>query len=231
MSDPSQPLAAPRSPACRAAARPPGLPGGMIVATIVLLAIGLGLFAVWFQRDQTRRCLAFFGPEAARRVQSAPRVELWRLEAEGDRLRAVSRIDISRAPGLVHLRRGLIEDFNYAWDEDRNDGGLAAAGPADGGESRRDPVSATAWDQALAFFAERAGPDGEPGPQSPAGKPGRSSPADDPAAVTIIAFDLDNGGLATVVGRPGRVGLGRLREGLVAWLDEVRGRESLPDGG
>jgi len=170
-------------PAAAAAVQPAGVPGGLIVMTLLLLAIGLGIFAVWFQRDQTRRCLAFYGPEAARRIQSAPRVELWQLQARGGGVRAVARRDVSQAPGLVHLRRGLIEDFNYAWGQP----GEAAAGP----------LAGEAWDQALVF---------------------RDGPA---ATGTIVAFDLDGLGAATVVSRPGRVGLGRLRAGLATWLAEA----------
>ena len=31
------------------------------------------------------------------------------------RLAAQTRIDVSKAPGLVHLRRGLVEDANFGW--------------------------------------------------------------------------------------------------------------------
>ncbi|MDA0254790.1 MAG: hypothetical protein O3C39_09480 [Planctomycetota bacterium] len=187
-----------RTPAATAV-QPAGVPGGLIVMALLLLAIGLGVFAVWFQRDQTRRCLAFYGPEAARRIQSAPRVELWQLEARGEGVRAVARRDVSRGPGLVHLRRGLIEDFNYAWEQP--------------GEGAARPLAGEAWDRALVFHDGRA------------------------ATGTIVAFDLDDAGAATVVGRPGRVGLGRLRAGLAAWLDEAwraaAGEESddAPDAG
>ena len=41
------------------------------------------------------------------------------------------RIDISHARGLVHLRRGLVEDANFAWDHSppplRPTGGVAIA--------------------------------------------------------------------------------------------------------
>jgi len=181
---PQQPDEVPTDRQPPAAAVPPaGVPGGLIVMTLLLLAIGLGVFAVWFQRDQTRRCLAFYGPEAARRIQSAPRVELWQLENGDDGLRAVARRDVSQAPGLVHLRRGLIEDFNYAWQQ-----------PQDGGS---EPLPGQAWDRALVFHDGLA------------------------AEGTVVAFDLDDAGAVTVVGRPGRVGLGRLRAGLATWLDDA----------
>ena len=195
------PAASGRPPVAAAAAAP----GAAIVAGLLILALGLGLFAVWFQRGQTRRCLEFFGPEAARRLQAATRVEVWRLEPRDGRVRAVDRIDASHAPGLVHLRRGLIEDFNYDW----GDGGLER--PSE--EARQPPLPAEAWDQAVAFFGPSRSGDGPAFPDDPAGATS--------ASVTVVAFDLDGGGAATVVGRPGRVGLGRLRTGLATWLDDA----------
>jgi hypothetical protein len=193
-----------------AASEPPPVsaavaPGAAIVAGLLILALGLGLFAVWFQRGQTRRCLEFFGPEAARRLQAATRVEVWRLEPRDGRVRAVDRIDASHAPGLVHLRRGLIEDFNYDWGK----GGLER--PSEQG--RRPPLPADAWDQAVAFFGPSRSGGAAAFPDDPAGATS--------ASMTVVAFDLDGGGAATVVGRPGRVGLGRLRTGLATWLDDA----------
>ena len=53
--------------------------GTMVVAIMLAAALGLAAFAVWFQWRQTRRCLDFYGGDVARLVQTAPRVELWRL--------------------------------------------------------------------------------------------------------------------------------------------------------
>jgi hypothetical protein len=63
------------------------------------------------------------------------------LSPTGDagRVLAVSRADVSKAPGLVHLRHGLVEDSNYAWSA------------VDAG---RRPTES--WDVALAFFATEA---------------------------------------------------------------------------
>jgi hypothetical protein len=166
--------------------------GVRLVLGLVLAGVGLALFAVWFQWGQTRRCLAFFGPEAARRIQSAPRAELWSLEADGASVRASRRLDVSRAPGLVHLRRGLIEDVNYRWAADDARTAL--------------PLPAECWDEAIAFFDSAAadaavtvvafdldGPDGS----------GRQP-------------------VATVVGRTGRVALGPLAPGLRRWIEATK---------
>lgn len=162
------------------------IPGRLIVAGMILLAVSLAAFALWFQWRQTRRCLAFYGADAARCIQHADRVELWQpvVTAEGTgRLQPAARADISGARGLVHLRRGLVEDGNFLWD--------ATAG-GDG-----------SWDAALAFYEEGT--------------------ASEPAAVLAIDFGPDAGsGAIEVVGRPGRVGLGRLAKGLRSWLESSR---------
>jgi len=114
-----------------------GMSGGPLVLGLLGLAAGLAAFAVWFQWNQTRRCLEFFGPAVATRIQEAQRVELWgrlRGRPDGRGLEASQRLDLSSARGLVHLRRGLVEDANYAWTQP---------------SGSRDPDR---WDVALAFF-------------------------------------------------------------------------------
>jgi len=112
--------------------------GTTVVAGMLAAAVGLAAFAVWFQWRQTRRCLDFYGGDVARLVQAAPRVELWRLApaAGPSAPEPRERIDVSRAPGLVHLRRGLVEDANFVWNAPRARG-----------------VPQT-WTSGLAFFGE-----------------------------------------------------------------------------
>lgn len=114
-----------------------GLPGSRLVLGILALAVGLASFAIWFQWTQTRRCLAFFGPDVAAAIQASPRVEAWRLGPHGSsgHMLTRSRADLSQSRGLVHLRHGLVEDANYDW----------SAPP-------RPPRPTAAWDVALAFF-------------------------------------------------------------------------------
>lgn len=92
--------------------------GAWLVGGMLALGVALAAFAIAWQWGQTRRCLSFYGSENAHRIQSAPRVELWRL-APGAHLPppADERTDISQARGVVHLRRGLVEDANFAWDQ------------------------------------------------------------------------------------------------------------------
>jgi hypothetical protein len=171
-------------------------PGTRVVVAIVVLAIGLGLFALWFQWRQTRRCLDFYGTETARVIQRATRVEVWERASAtaattgpgGTAALSLQRYDVSKASGLVHLRRGLVEDANLDWE-------------------RLDEraVPATAWDFALAFF--------DP--------PGAAIPA----AVLVVERPPDGatgGSFLAVDGRLGRVGLGRLASGIERWWRSVR---------
>jgi len=172
--------------------------GTRLVLGLVLLALGLATFAVWFQWGQTKRCLNFYGPLAARSIQTAPRVELWSLTGGERGVRAIARLDISRAPGLVHLRRGLIEDVNFRWDVNSRGDDPSRGDDGDGLTGGRLPPGA--WDQAIAFFA-----------------------ADDAmAAAAVIAFDLDDPGYATVVGRGGRIMLGPIAPGLRKWIETTK---------
>ena len=152
---------------------------------LLVLGIALACFAWWFQWRQTRRCLALYGSAAARAIAVAPRVELWELGPRTGGLAVVGRRDISRAAGLVHLRRGLVEDANFDWSRGRDAGRL--------------PLEA--WDCGLAFFS--------------------SPEASQPTAILAIDFAAA-GGSMTVVGRPGRVGLGRLERGLGKWIEATR---------
>lgn len=184
--------------------------GRSLVVGLVLLGLAAAVAAILFQRQQTRRCLDFYGADHARRIAAAPVVELLLLEP-GTSPTAVAvrtRRDVSKAAGLVHLRRGLVEDANFTWDGGRVGGGSAAAVrtsadavlvPDAAGRLPHD-----AWDIALEF-------------SEPAGS--ATSAAGTPVGRTQLVFDVGPGqGAVAVVGRPGRIGLGRLGPGLEKWI-------------
>jgi hypothetical protein len=178
------PSTSPTTPAFVPPAQPPSSRGTAIVIGLVLLGLVAAGTGIWYQRGQTRRCLDWYGAEAARHITAAPRVELVRLGAAGaaGRLAAVFSRDITSAKGLVHLRRGLVEDANFLWPS----------------EAAADRLPETAWDLGLVF----------------------SDPARPEQPPTILVIDFDeSGGHAAVVGRPGRVGLGRLEKGLRKWVE------------
>ncbi|MFM8633852.1 MAG: hypothetical protein ACKOEX_03420 [Planctomycetia bacterium] len=92
-------------------------PGSILVVSLILLGIAAGGLAIGYQRAQTRRCLAFYGPEAARRVSKAATVELVKVAPSGQpgRLVVTDRYDVTSAKGIVHMRRGLVEDAGFRW--------------------------------------------------------------------------------------------------------------------
>lgn len=174
--------------------RAAGGSGARLVIGLVVLGVTAGLVGIWYQRGQTRRCLAFYGPEAARMVTTAPVVELWEVApaAESGVLVALERADVSTAPGLVHLRRGLVEDANFRW----------LVGPSIDG----DRLPAASWDWALVF-------------SDPAkGRPPVVLVIDLAEAPGGAGGGEAGAGSLAVVGQPGRIGLGRIAGGLATWL-------------
>jgi hypothetical protein len=175
--------------------------GTRLVIGLVLLGLAAAATGIWFQRQQTRRCLAFYGSHASRQISAASTVELWTLGPGSGpgRLRVLERRDVSQARGLVHLRRGLVEDANFLW-HDAADPPEAAAGRLPDG----------AWDCALAFT-----------------DPSEPSIA---ATVIAFAFgggEATGGqGAIAVVGQPGRIAMGRIAAGLEKWITAT-----LQDGG
>lgn len=161
-----------------------GPSGTLVVLGLFAVGLALAAFALAFQRWQTRRCLDFYGGDAARAITTAPVVELWHLApgAAPGRLSAVGGCDVSRAAGLVHLRRGLVEDANFDW---------SPRGPR--------PLAAAAWSDALVF---------------------RAAATEAPSAIVVVGGGPE-GGEMCVVGRPGRVGLGRLERGLRVWIADA----------
>jgi len=91
--------------------------GRSLVVGLVLLGLAGAAAGIAYQRLQTRRCLGFYGSEVAHLVNMAPRVELLRFAPGGSPGRLVAREvrDVTLAKGLVHLRRGLVEDANFDW--------------------------------------------------------------------------------------------------------------------
>jgi hypothetical protein len=101
-----------------------------VILVLLLLAAGLGAAAtaLWHQYRQTRRALDFWGTAAASLIGHAPSVELTALshgQADGkdsDQTKtAGDTVDLSEARGLVHFRRGLLEDQNFNWDREPPD--------------------------------------------------------------------------------------------------------------
>ena len=178
--------------------------GSRLVIGLLLLGVVAGVTGIWYQRGQTRRCLAFYGVDVARSVAAAPRVEVWSVPRGFAAAAAldqsllldpvgVVRRDVSAAPGLVHMRRGLVEDANFVWPVQETVSAVSSGGGA----------------TAIVF----------------------SDPADNhPPAVLLIELGMGSDALKTatgrhggleVIGRPGWIGLGRIAAGLEKWLERT----------
>ena len=170
------------------------IPGSVIVISLLalgLLAAGIG---VWFQWQQTRRCLSFYGTKATEQISKSQFVELWQLRPSSGnrhtgRLQAVRLDDITTAKGLVHLRRGLVEDANFHWFTKDN--------------TEQMPLPDAAWDVALVFDTKQ------------------NSVTEQTVVVIDFAENSQEANL-TVAGRPGRVALvAEMAKGLKTWVEST----------
>jgi hypothetical protein len=85
--------------------------GKLLILAIVAAAALLAGASWWFRYSATHRAAEFWGPRAAVLIRDAPTVTLLDLEANE------SKVDISKAPGMVHLRYALMEDRSYEWPD------------------------------------------------------------------------------------------------------------------
>lgn len=117
-------------PTDEAPSEPKLIDGKYAILAVIFIGLAGAIGGWWYRSQLQRRAIALWGLEAAELMQQAPRVELLRLappsddvERDGEnwlsfgdtRLGIVQRIDVSHAPGLVHLRHSLISDQSYAW--------------------------------------------------------------------------------------------------------------------
>lgn len=180
----------------------PALSGRRLVAGLVALGIAAGITGIAWQRGQTRRCLGFYGAEVARAITTAPHVEVWSGVRPGDRpgtWLAATRRDVSAARGLVHLRRGLVEDANFL-------AGTASNGDGGGGEA-----ADSGWSHVLVFSRDPV-----------------SKVATGDGRAVALCFD-GGGGVPrrlTVVGRPGMLPVGRIGRGIADWIEATTSAET-----
>ncbi|HEV3003452.1 MAG TPA: hypothetical protein VGX78_03280 [Pirellulales bacterium] len=103
-------------------------------AILVVFAIGLigAVGSSWYHRTAQRLVLEFWGPEAAILIVDAPRAEALRLAPAADddgpdvdfggaHFTVIERVDVSRAPGLIHLRQSLLHDGSFDWSAPSDD--------------------------------------------------------------------------------------------------------------
>ena len=136
--------------------------GKLAVLSILVLAVALAGFALWWNVTGGRRPLEFWGREAGARIISPEAtVELLWLEPAGEdfpheRLSIggrsyalVGQQDVTKAPGLVHARHSLLADASFDWQSPAASGNYTIAARFRGGSG----VTTVAFDFAAGQLA------------------------------------------------------------------------------
>ncbi len=100
--------------------------GKLAVVTMFAVALAAAAFAWWWNYSRGQRALEFYKPKAAHLIRTAPQVEILfvgppgRADAANSPVDSVPgwgtvirKIDISKAPGLIHARTALLDDASY----------------------------------------------------------------------------------------------------------------------
>ncbi|MEX2026016.1 MAG: hypothetical protein WEH44_01925 [Pirellulaceae bacterium] len=98
---------------------------------LIVAMVGAGVLAAgaswWFRFSATHRAAQFWGNEAASLIRDASNAEVLSLqladdaaaeghiEVAGAAWQITDSQDVSRAPGLTHLRHALLEDRSFRW--------------------------------------------------------------------------------------------------------------------
>jgi hypothetical protein len=109
--------------------------GQIVIAAIFLAAIVAGAVAIVYHRGRAARPLELWGRDAALRIVQAPRVAALKLapddsapdaagiaagesiEVDGRRYLVRQRREITGARGLVNIRRALVDDATFDWQD------------------------------------------------------------------------------------------------------------------
>lgn len=108
----------------------PSVSGKWVILGILAVAFVAAGGSWIFRYNATHRAVEFWGPQAARLIRDASRVDIFRLRTEeAGSVPATARIPlksdrtlygydqhiISKAHGLAHLRNALVEDRSFEW--------------------------------------------------------------------------------------------------------------------
>src|SRR5262245_53603185 len=99
--------------------------GKLVVLSIFAVALLMAAFAWWWNRQQGRRALEFWGKDSALAIRDGQNVELLRLQPRNGRLVDLEGFDlletkdISQAQGLIHARHSLLQDASFDWSGNR----------------------------------------------------------------------------------------------------------------
>lgn len=105
--------------------------GKIAVLAILGLALAMAAFAWWWNRQQGRRSLEFWGKEGALAIRDAPQVELIKLipfsadepdntagfRTPGGGWKGTATKDLGSVQGLGNARHALLEDASFQWEQ------------------------------------------------------------------------------------------------------------------
>jgi hypothetical protein len=105
--------------------------GTKLVFGIFGLAVAAGVLSWWYRYEAAHRATTFWGPHFAELIAKPSEVTAFGLEAIspiessgeafsilGKPYTPTNRKDITKVPGLVHLRNAILTDSNYRWDHE-----------------------------------------------------------------------------------------------------------------
>jgi hypothetical protein len=100
--------------------------GRIVILTALGIAVALSGGAWWYHYQATRQAAKFWGPTGVRLLVKSPSLELLELGAPATsddaqqtlaRQAIVASHDLSRKPGLIHLRFVFTQDAYFHWSE------------------------------------------------------------------------------------------------------------------
>jgi hypothetical protein len=110
-----------------------GIPGWWGLIALLIVALGLVLFAQWFRYSQLTPPLDFWGEETLILIQTATQVEIAQLTLvppdtkpaadteqitfQGNTYHLGPAKELIGAPGFTHVRRSLISAAGYDWND------------------------------------------------------------------------------------------------------------------
>ena len=104
--------------------------GKVVILSIVAVALLATGFGIWFQRQKTYLVLQWLGPDAARCISRAEQVFFLEFPSEAPQgefssatsiiiadkeVAIIRRMEVTKEPGLVHLRHALTQNASYQW--------------------------------------------------------------------------------------------------------------------
>lgn len=105
--------------------------GTKLVLGIFGLALAAGVISWWYRYEAAHRSTTFWGPHFAELIARPSDVSAFGLQeispAESNdesfpildkTYYPINRQDITKTPGLVHLRNAILSDSNYHWDHE-----------------------------------------------------------------------------------------------------------------